>query len=143
MKKIVYLSNLMLLIITTNVYATNYIPGPYLGCQAGWGRIDEGKGYQQWADNQPEGGGAYLNTKIDCTIAPNSQKQSNNAIRPTYGAGITFNFTDNIAMDASWTGIYGKNRINSYTNNATLVASNPTPSANLFTLGLYYKFTRI
>jgi len=221
MKKPFYFSTvLMLAIAAGSSYAINYLPGPYIGGQAGWGRIDEGQGYQKWADSQPtrkihlgtfsslkgalgysfipffsvEGsynyypennysdtnnysinvktyaidlvgkvivplailneslyrlgiygkfGGAYLNTKINSTIAGGSKKQSNNSIRPTYGFGITFSFTDNIALEGSFSSICGKNRVNSYSGDATLLAANPTPSANLFALGLYYKFTGI
>jgi hypothetical protein len=189
-----------------------YQPGPYLGGQVGWGRIDEGDGYQQFTSpgivdlgtftawrgvagysfvpffsieagysyyphntytgtNPPnntidirsysidlvgklilplgkiaeplhrlsiyvKGGGSYVNTKIDETINNAETTISNDAIRPTYGAGIAFNFTDNISVDASWTGIAGKKRV-VYKDGG----GNPTPNCNMFALGIYYKIT--
>ena len=210
MKKTIYLLNILVLITATSVFAIEYNPGPYLGGQMGWGRIDEGSGYKQSMGNtgttelgtftgwrayagysfipffsvesgysyypintytgtaatidvrtyaidlvgkiilplkfiKPlshfsiygKGGGAYLHTKITNS---SSNTRSNNAIRPTYGAGIIFNFTDNIAVDASWTGVYGRNRINS---SDDVAGGSPVPTCNLFTLGLYYKITGI
>ncbi|MDR1057840.1 MAG: porin family protein [Coxiellaceae bacterium] len=83
-----------------------------------------------------KGGGAYINTKID-TI--NGIKKSSDIIHPTFGAGLVFNFTDNIALDASWTSVLGKNRISLN----QVATENPTPHCNLFTLGLSYKITGI
>ncbi|MBU0744989.1 MAG: outer membrane beta-barrel protein [Gammaproteobacteria bacterium] len=85
-----------------------------------------------------KGGAAYINTKIDNTI--DNVKNNSETIMPTYGAGIIYNFTDNIAVDASWTGVMGRNYINSTNDVAT---KNPVPNCNLFTLGLSYKITGI
>jgi opacity protein-like surface antigen len=219
MKKTIYFTIALSLTAATNTYAAGYLPGPYLGAQAGWGRLDEGGGYQKWADSQPtrkvdlgtftawrafagyslipffsieggysyfpennyssdptninvktyaidlvgkaifplvllseslyrvsfygKAGGVYLNTKTNLTLSTVSKNQSNNSIRPTYGAGITFSLTDNFTLDASWSGVCGKNRVASYTTDAALAAANPTPSSNSFMLGIYYKFMRI
>jgi opacity protein-like surface antigen len=214
MKKIIYLLSAISLIAVTNASAMVYEPGPYLGGQVGWGRIDEGNGYKDYVNSQTspiidlgtftgwrlyagysfipffsleggytyypdntytystdtinvksytidivgklilpfaklttnealshfsiygKGGGAYINTKID-TI--NDSQTSSATIRPTYGAGIIYNFTDNIALDASWTGVSGRNKVTK----DEVAQGRPVPTCNLFTLGLSYKFTEI
>jgi len=209
MKKIIYLLNALVLITATSAYAMEYNPGPYLGGQVGWGRIDEGSGYKNSTGTTTtelgtftgwrayvgysfipffsiesgysyypvntytgtsnievrtytidlvgkliiplkiivkplarfsiygKGGGAYVRTKITNSTV---NTKTNNTIRPAYGAGFIFSFTDNIAVDASWTGVYGKNRVNSASD---VTGGDPTPTCNLFTLGLSYKITGI
>lgn len=217
-KKTIYLLNAaVFLTITANAAAITNNPGPYLGGQVGWARIDEGNGYKQYMETQSskqidqgtftgwrayigynftpffsvesgyayypdnnytstssnkiniksytidlvgkiilplqdiinplanfslygKGGGAYINTKLDHIISSSSVKRSNAIIRPTYGAGVVYNFNDNIAIDASWTGVYGKNKITT-TDLNMITTANPTPTTNLFTLGLSYKIT--
>jgi len=207
MKKTICLLNGLILIIASNVYAMDYQPGPYLGGQIGWGRIDEGGGYKQYVNGKTDlgnftgwrayggysftsifsmeggyshypdnnytlaatninietytidlvgkitiplekiaksfspfsiygkGGAAYSNTKVDGSVVVRSKE----TIMPTYGAGIIFNFTDNIAVDASWTSVLGRN----YVESGDVTGKVPVPTGHMFTLGLSYKITGI
>lgn len=212
MKKIICVLSGLIFTIASNVYAAkDYQPGPYLGGQIGWGRLDEGSGYKDASgqhslggftagrayggysftpifsieagySNYPnntysvftntsisntnvklytidlvgkltvplkklpgilsyfslygKGGAAYSNTKIESNVT-----KTKDTIMPTYGAGIIYNFNDNIAVDASWTGVLGRN----YVENANDIAVGkiPVPTGNMFTIGASYKITDI
>lgn len=81
-----------------------------------------------------KGGAAFSDTKIENVVT-----KTKDTIMPTYGAGIIFNFTDNIALDASWTSVLGRDHVE----NSSDVASGkvPVPTGHMFTLGLSYKIT--
>jgi opacity protein-like surface antigen len=83
-----------------------------------------------------KGGAAYANTKISGLIV-----KAKETVMPTYGAGIIFNFTDNIAVDASWTSVLGRNYVEN--SNDVITGKVPAPTGHMFTLGLSYKITGI
>lgn len=108
------------------------------------------------------GGVAYLSTRISgafsgayfpSTLTAGGQTfdYSTHSFRPIGGAGISYNFIDNFAVEAAWTAIWGKNSIGFAP--VPLSAANPTatveatnldravPFSNAFTIGLSYKFT--
>lgn len=90
-------------------------------------------------------GVAYINVTYDQTdssVLTSTITQSASAIRPTYGIGIQYDFTNKFSVDFSWTGIYGKNFVTeknaSFNNDIKAI-----PTTNFFALGMMYKFTRI
>ena len=78
--------------------------------------------------------------RVDKLSWPDTITMTTSAIRPAYGAGISYNFTDKFAVDFSWTGTYGKNFVTeediSFTSKIQAI-----PTTNLFAFGISYKFS--
>lgn len=89
--------------------------------------------------------------KLGAAIGANNDKDSvaNKSfigVRPAYGLGIGYNFTNHFGVDMSWFGIYSHDRL-SAKDVHNVFLSNPSskihfgiPRANLVAIGVYYKF---
>ncbi|MCL5260472.1 MAG: outer membrane beta-barrel protein [Gammaproteobacteria bacterium] len=90
-----------------------------------------------------KGGVAYTTVTFDTDAR--ILRQDNFGWQPTYGAGIAYNWTDNIALDLSWSEIYGNSKLgfNPKGNPQVTSTSRVIPTCDLFALGITYKFTSL
>ncbi|MBU0745033.1 MAG: porin family protein [Gammaproteobacteria bacterium] len=83
-------------------------------------------------------------TGLDNNTADDSDHKHLKAIlvRPAYALGVGYNFTDNFAIDLSFSGVYGGNKFTAQDVSNHLNGSriNKCYSANILAIGVSYKF---
>ncbi|CAL7962317.1 putative OMP_b-brl domain-containing protein [Gammaproteobacteria bacterium] len=77
-----------------------------------------------------------LETQGDTNSNENRTNQINASIVPSYALGIGYDFTDHFGIDVSWAGVYRSGKFD----NIKSRNFSATPSANLVSLGISYKF---